>query len=154
MVGGTDRLVADWAGHFGRQSFPRGPLTYVLIPEILAQELTNRTRLSLTRHRGHEDLTAKICSARLRPGKDPAAFILHDNTKSLALLLASRLRIKEALETLLLALDSAEGLCATLGEFGSELLVVERGRAEVVAVHLGILNDLRVARKFVLDFRV
>lgn len=154
MIGITDRLKADGAGHFGRQSFLCGTLVSVLIPEILAQQLGNARRLSLVGSGSHENLTTEICGSGLSASEDPAALILHNNAKSLVFLLAGCLRIKEPLETLLLTLNGAEGLCSTLGEFGVELVVVERSRAEVVAVHLDILNELRVSRKFVLGFRV
>lgn len=77
----------------------------------------------------------------LRALIDLALLVLNDDAEGLALGCLLHLGVKEALETLLLALESAEGLGAALGELSVELGVAERGSAEVIAVHLGILIE-------------
>ena len=68
---------------------------------------------------------------------DPALIVLNHHAKGLTRLLAVGLRINEALETLLLTTNRAEGLGATLGELRGELGVIERGGTKVVVLHLG-----------------
>lgn len=135
MVGLTDTFVANGAGHSVGDTVPPSRLYgSVLIAEILVENATEPSP-SLTTGSRPNNLA-----------NDLATLVLHDHTESLTLLLC----IQEALETLLLALDSPEGLCSALGELGGELVVVERGGTEVVALHLGYAGYPQPERKFVL----